>query len=264
MNWREAYRLADCEQVDLWGCHTTRPLGFCDMLLSRRVVCSLQVSEYLRDIQTHRSGGYCYNETISFTLGQVSYRYSGGSVTHHSDYRDGVGILLPLDLLLQKHPWKISHCSKAGGIPENELSEANLSLAIHSARVADQLDGDGFGNLFELLLMKSTKEERSYPQIKLMDKDVVVAVPEQHRAALERLLYSRQKRWDETACTLAKWPGSGSLKTRLRLDCSRSKAFLQESIEPYLEPFSWDNFNMLFYQEHNLQEALFKLSLLGL
>lgn len=257
------YLQANESEVQLLGVHTTRPLGFCDMLLSGELLCSKEVQGFLRNVQKHRGPQSQANGGISFSLGHVSFRYSNREIRCRDSYRNGLGVLLPAEQLIEMCPWRVSHCSSAGGLSEKELSPSNILEAVHRARRDGRLFCDGYGNVFELILSATENGGKvAYPRISLTDSGVLLAIPGRKRRALERMLSYRQEMWRQTDRDLESWPGRYKvLRSRLPLEDLLRKRELKLRVKKYLKTFSWERFRVFWYDDRNLDYAHLRLSL---
>ena len=266
------------DQVKLLCSYTTRGEGFLDILLSKTLLSSEETRRLLGKVKTHRGSSmtsgrresyHNANHEISFSTGFVSFKYSDPSIRTREDYVGGLGVFVPLDIVLE-HPYLgFSHCSSKGEIKDYKLNKENIRAAVHQTRMAGELYDDGYGNVFEVGMWPEFDENKSsglfrkiitYPRLALSG-EVVVAIPEHEQ---DNIVAAVQKRQEEYSQFLekVKWEDTEQLKWKL-ID-GRNLYHPEESIpfmEKMLEPLKIDELPIVWYPQRNLDIALQRLAI---
>lgn len=274
---RKLYVEKPDEEVRLLCSYTTRKEGFLDVLLSGSLLSSEEARKLLGTIKTHRgssmtSGGresyYNANHHISFSTGFVSFKYSDPSLRAREDYVGGLGVLVPLERILEHPHLGFSHCSDVGGIENYDLNKSNIIPAVHMARKQGVLYDDGYGNIFEVALWPELQKDDSssfprvitYPRLALAG-DVVVAIPESERGTIESDVRKKQEEYKRF---LDKIAGQNPEELQWKTIDGRDLFYVKEMV-PFMEglvkPFEIDKLPIVWYKDRNLDVALERLAI---
>ena len=274
---RKLYVEKPDEEVSLLCSYTTRREGFLDVLLSGSLLSSEEARKLFGIVKTHRgssmtAGGresyHDANHYISFSTGFVSFKYSDPSLRERKDYVGGLGVLVPLERILEHPHLGFSHCSDMGGIENYNLNGDNIRPAVHRARKQGVLFDDGYGNIFEVGLGPELKKERSsslpkvisYPRLELQG-EVVVAIPESERGTIESDVKRKQEEYKRF---LDKIAGQNLEEVRGKTIDGRDLFYAREMI-PFIagivEPFEIDRLPIVWYKDRNLDVVLQRLAI---
>lgn len=240
--------------------HLTRPSGYLDMLLTGKIMTSKQVRRIFGRADTHRSGYSGENSTISFSLGQVSWRYSGDQSKTSAKQYCGWGIVTSVDAILQSGTISISHCSSAGGVVNCTVRPDDLLLYFHRIRRDGEMDvHDGWGDFLELMLRHANDQQ-------LIEFDLNlgrILIPQADKNDLLLKLQKRRTEYEKLAERLSR-----SSSDYVFIDEEdREFYYLQESLEFFTKvlnhPLDFEALPVAYYEHSNLQSAMRQLSLIS-
>lgn len=277
---RKQYIEKPDEEIQLLCSYTTRREGFLDILLSGVLLSSKEAKKLLGKIKTHRGHSMSsqgiqrasdLNEDICFSTGFVSFKYSNPKIKNREEYSGGLGILVPLEIILKFPRLGFSHYDTIELSKLRNLNKTNITQAVHEARKKSILYDDGYGNFFEIALCpeldpKTQKESAftrviTYPRLELHNS-ITIAIPATERNTIIRHALQRQEQYKRFLDTLGKQNQEGiKYKT---IDGRNLFYFheLTQFIETLTKPFDPDKLNILWYEEKNLEVALQHLSIL--
>jgi hypothetical protein len=265
------------EEVKLLCSHATRYEGFLDILLSGLLLSSEEAKELLGTIKTHRGSSmtrgkeeryYDTNKYISFSTGFVSFKYSDHKIRKREDYVGGLGIIVPLDNILNNLYLGFSHCSRKGGIKDYKLNEENIVQAVHMTRKSGELYDDGYGNLFEVSLWPQGDEIAgsylpkaiAYPHLNIKD-EVVVAIPE---FLQQKIIVDINARQEEYKRFLDKISNQDPEKLKWKTIDGRDLDYVERMIpfmDKMVEPFEIDSLPVAWYDDRNMDIFLQRLAI---
>jgi len=264
-------------EVKLLCSYTTRREGFLDILLSGCLLSSEEAMNLLGNVKTHRgnsmkavgeSNHFDTNNSISFSTGFVSYKYSNPSITKREDFIGGLGVLVPLERILE-HPYLgFSHCSKIGEIKNYKLNKDNIREAVHIARKQGVLYDDGYGNVFEVSLEPELKKKetffanvKAYPRLSLIENGISIAIPEFEKGKIEKELRKKQEAYKRF---LDKIIDKDLEEMQWKTIDGRNLFYIKKMIpfiKKLVKPFDLDRLPIVWYKERNLDIALQSLAI---
>lgn len=263
----DRYRNLPDQSISLLCSYVTRMDGFLDILLSRKIISSGQAKKMLGAVKTHRgSMGHFSdkNDYISFSTGFVSFKYSDNEIRNRDEYVGGLGILVPLQVILQYPRISFSHTSTVGNIKNFDLNAGNIVESVHHARRSGELCDDGYGNLFEVSMeARYRKGDTSlfktpieYPILPI-DEGVIVAIPESQKTYFEDLLKGRQSTY-RSICKEIQDMDVEKLRFSdiLGIDFSSNPQEIKDYLPTMLQPIDLESLPIYWYPEKNLEIAM--------